>query len=554
MQKRSILLCFWLLGVWTLLAVSASAQKIIATVPTTGFSPSALAVNTVTNKIYVLNQSSGTVDVLDGATNSIVATVPVSSSISRLAVNENTNKIYVLDPFAGRMSVIDGAANTVTASVNFGVRIGVLAINPVTNRIYVTTSRSGVDVITGPTSGTVSVVDGSTNSIVADVPITLFANSLAVNTTTNRIYVGGQPQNGNSPVVEVIDGSTNNILGGAFDPNNGTAVGLAINKATNTVYVATSANILVLNGASNSFIPQLSLSVIRQFNMTALAVNEVTNEAYFAVSPSSLSFIGGFSFFTPPTVNALLVGDGPIDVAINQATNRVYVPASQGNILTIVDGRDHSILMSLATGIFPVAVAVNPVTNRIYVCNEGDSTITVVDGTDVTQQGTPGPPGSPGPIGPQGPAGPQGPSGLQGPPGPQGPAGPQGPQGPIGPTGPQGPIGPAGSQVWSAYIQEAFKNSPNVSRFTPANDIVLTRIEADAYVPPSGCTNDILLQVSDGTVAGTKTLALAADENDTGPLSVNYAAGTTLRLSVVKPSGCVTPASSINVVIQYHAR
>jgi hypothetical protein len=78
-------------------------------------------------------------------------------------------------------------------------------------------------------------------------------------------------------------------------------------------------------------------------------------------------------------------------------------------------------------------------------------------------------------------------------------------------------------------------------------------MEADAVVPPSGCTNNILLQVSDGTAAGTKRLALA-DENDSGPISVNYAAGSTLRLSVVPPSGCVTPASSINVVIQYHAR
>lgn len=77
------------------------AQKVLATVPTTGFSPSALAINTVTNRIYILNQS--TVDVLDGSTNSIVATIPVSSSISRLAVNESTNKVYVIDPFAGSL-------------------------------------------------------------------------------------------------------------------------------------------------------------------------------------------------------------------------------------------------------------------------------------------------------------------------------------------------------------------------------------------------------------------------------------------------------------------
>jgi YVTN family beta-propeller protein len=541
---RSMYSCVLLLVLLVLLAGSATAQKVVATVPTTGFAPSALAVNTVTNKIYILNQSSSTVDVLDGATNIIVATVAVSSSSSRLVLNENTNKIYVLDQFAGSVSVIDGATNTLTGSVNFGVRIGVLAINPVTNRIYVTTNRTGSNQ-NGPTNGTVSVVDGATNSILADVPIGPFPTALAVNPATNRIYVGGQP-NSLSPAVVVIDGSTNTVIAGASDPNNAVSVfGLAINKTTNTIYAATGGEIFVLNGASNSFINQFNFSIVHLFNATALTVNEATNETYFAVSPSSLSVIGGFSFFNPPAVNSLLVGDGPIDVAINQATNRIYVPASQGNILTIIDGRDHSIVTSLPTGIFPVAVVINPVTNRIYVCNEGDSTITVVDGTDVAQQGPPGPPGPPGPQGPQGI------QGLQGPQGPQGPAGPQGPPGPI---GPQGPIGPAGSQVWTAYIQQAAKNSANVARFTPANDIVLTRIEADAVIPPSGCTNNILLQVSDGTAAGTKTLALAADENDTGPLSVNYAAGTTLRLSVVPPSGCVVPASSINVVIQYHAR
>src|SRR5947209_488108 len=545
-QKRSILLWSCLFVAWLLLATTASAQKIVATIPTTGFSPSALAINTVTNKIYILNQSGGTVDVLDGSTNAIVATVRVSPSISRLAVNEITNKIYVIDPFAGSLFVIDGASNTVTGSVAFGVRIGSLALNPLTNRIYVSTSRSAVNVITGVTSGTVSVIDGTTNSVLADVPIALFANTLAVNTATNRIYVAGQPQNANSPAIEVIDGSTNNVIAAAFDPNNPVAViGLAINKTTNTVYAATGGEVFVLNGASNSLILNSSFSIVHLLNVAALAVNEATNETYFAVSPSSLSVIGGFSFFNPPTINSILVGEDPIDVGVNQATNRIYVPASQGNIVTVIDGRDHSVLTSLPTGIFPVAVAVNPVTNKIYVCNEGDSSITVVDGTDVAQQGTPGPPG---PIGPQGPAGPQG---LQGPPGPQGP---QGLQGPIGPIGPQGPIGPSGSQVWNAYIQQAAKNSANIARFTPANDIVLTRIEADAVVPPSGCTSNIQLQVSDGTVAGTKTLALASDENDTGPMAVNYSAGTTLRLSIVPPSGCAVPANSINVVIQYHAR
>ncbi|HEX7284884.1 MAG TPA: YncE family protein [Candidatus Angelobacter sp.] len=520
---------------------SAAAQRVIATVPTTGHFPTALAINTVTNRIYVVNQS-GTVDVLDGATNSIIATLSVSSPAnSQLAVNEVTNKIYATDPFAGTLSVIDGNTDTITAVVNFGVGIGRLAINPVTDRIYVTTNRRAVNVITGETVNTVSVVDGATNSILADLPIGQFANSIVVNPATNKIYVGGQPLS-NNPAVVVIDGATNSIVTGAFEPNNSGVSALAINKTANVIFASAFNEVMVLNGASNTFFLNSTLFIIHVPGAGAIAANEATNETYVAGAPSSLSVLGGGN---PPAATSLLVGDGPIDIAIDQATNRIYVPASQGNILTVIDGRDHSIITSLATGSFPVAVAVNPVTNRIYVCNQGDSSITVVDGTDVAQQGPPGPPG---------PIGPQGPKGDPGPVGPQGPQGPAGPQGPPGPVGPQGPMGPAGSQTWSSYIAATNHTGTYVAKFTPGNNITVTRIEAEAIVPPAGCQNHAVVQISDGTPAATATLTLSSDETDSGPLSVNYSAGAPIRLSIVPSSGCTVHASEVNIVVQYQGR
>ncbi len=58
-----------------------------------GTNPGALAVNPVTNKIYVGNNGSINVTVIDGATNS-VATVATAGGISLVAVNQVTNKIY----------------------------------------------------------------------------------------------------------------------------------------------------------------------------------------------------------------------------------------------------------------------------------------------------------------------------------------------------------------------------------------------------------------------------------------------------------------------------
>jgi len=115
-------------------------------------------------------------------------------------------------------------------------------------------------------------------------------------------------------------------------------------------------------------------------------------------------------------------------------------------------------------------------------------------------------------------------------------------------------MGPAGSQAWSIYVPSALDKAVVVSTFTPGNNITVTRIEAQALVAPSGCKTNAALQLSDGTVAGTSTLSLAAAANDSGALSLNYAVAVPLKLSVLPLAGCLVPPLSINVVVQYQGR
>ena len=90
--------------------------------------------------------------------------------------------------------------------------------------------------------------------------------------------------------------------------------------------------------------------------------------------------------------------------------------------------------------------------------------------------------------------------------------------------------------------------------FTPGNAITVTRIEAQALVAPSGCKTNLVLQLSDGSPAGTASLAVAAARNDSGVLAIPYAAGTPVQLTVLPPTGCSTPPASINIVVQYQGR
>ncbi len=107
--------------------------KVIATIPL-GVSPNGVDVNSTTNRVYVANQSDGTVSVIDGGSNTVVSRVTVGSSPGAVAVNSVTNKIYVANSGDATVTVIDGNTNS-TTSVQVGtlpVRIGV---NSVTNKI-----------------------------------------------------------------------------------------------------------------------------------------------------------------------------------------------------------------------------------------------------------------------------------------------------------------------------------------------------------------------------------------------------------------------------------
>ena len=69
-----------------------------------GTTPVAVAVNPLTNKIYVANQGSANVTVIDGTNNS-TTTVATGSTPIAVAVNPVTNKIYVANSGSGNVTV-----------------------------------------------------------------------------------------------------------------------------------------------------------------------------------------------------------------------------------------------------------------------------------------------------------------------------------------------------------------------------------------------------------------------------------------------------------------
>ena len=91
--------------------------------------------------MYVANSGSSTVSVIDGTTNTVVATIPVGSAPQGIAFNPDNGFLYVANQGSNTVSVIDGTTNTVTATIPVGSLPQSIAFNPDNGFMYVANWR-----------------------------------------------------------------------------------------------------------------------------------------------------------------------------------------------------------------------------------------------------------------------------------------------------------------------------------------------------------------------------------------------------------------------------
>ena len=85
--------------------INGRTNTVVATVHVGG-APAGVAVNPRTSTIYVANESRNTVPVINGRTNTIVATVRHVATPVWVAVNPRTSTIYVTNAFENEVSVL----------------------------------------------------------------------------------------------------------------------------------------------------------------------------------------------------------------------------------------------------------------------------------------------------------------------------------------------------------------------------------------------------------------------------------------------------------------
>jgi YVTN family beta-propeller protein len=351
-------------------SLGARAQTVVATIDA-GTHPQAVAVNPLTNKIYVANMNSQDITVIDG-TSKMTTTLPGGSGPGAVAVNPRTNRIYVANRDSNDITLIDGATNS-TTSIRVGQMPYSVAVNPVTNKIYVANYKSD----------NVDVIDGTTNEV-HSIQVHRFPTAVAVNPATDKIYVLGSALPGG--VLTVIDGvteATKTIALGEYEP-----IAVAVNFTTNKIYVTDGYGfeVFVIDGAADERVDVIPLG--GKDYAYAVAVNPTTNRVYVASwsGPSGVGRATVIDGARDSIIATVATGGGyPQAITTDQDwffrghENKIYVANTASHSITVIDGKTNS-ASTLGVGQGPIGLAVDPLTNRAYVANRDSNSVTVLGG------------------------------------------------------------------------------------------------------------------------------------------------------------------------------
>ena len=362
-----------------------------STVPVQGYEINGVAVNAVTNKVYIACQSiaspssSGIIVVLNGANNKVLANITDTTTGAgqpyAVAVNPVSNIIYVANAnggSGGSVTVIDGATDTYAGTYTAGSPNGPKAIVVDSlfsdNKVWI--ANTAGNTVTGyagavrNAGGGINLGSGGGTITVGTAPI-----SLAFNPETGLLYVANSGATGTNNVT-VINVNSSTVAATINDATSSNPVAVAVDPSSNNAYVVNKTtstagetiSVTVVNGSSYSttmYDPSSDGNV--QANPTAIAVNPLTQRVYVSEYGTG-SGVGAVSVFQGGGLfTTLRTNSGATGVAVDTASDTAIASGLEGDISVFVGMSDGFQGTTLQTGTGLEVPAVNPVTHKAYV-------------------------------------------------------------------------------------------------------------------------------------------------------------------------------------------
>ncbi|MGB9941312.1 PKD domain-containing protein [Methanosarcina sp.] len=403
----------------TVSVIDTSTNKVTATIPV-GSNPVGVAVTPDGKKVYVAIKFYNTVSVIDTATNTVTATTLVGNSpyasgqfigsipvqpvypLANFSSNVTSDYVFLSVP----VQFEDSSQNATGWVWDFGDGSGSTKQNPTHTYsaagIYtasLTVSNSnGTDskfatvnvvpkgspapsyaYITNFNSNTVSVINTSSNTVTATVPVGTDPFGAAVSPDGSKVYVANANYD-RSGTVSVIDRATNRVtatvdIGYKYSP-----CGVAVTPDGKKVYVTDRD----INGVSaiDTVTNTVTATVPAGVNPLGAAITPDGTKVY--VTNRYSNNVSVIDTGTNTVTATVKVGLGPSAVTVDQAGTKLYVANCESNTISVIDTSSNTVTAIVPVGKWPMGVAVSPDGSKVYVANEGSNNVSVIDTTTKT--------------------------------------------------------------------------------------------------------------------------------------------------------------------------
>jgi YVTN family beta-propeller protein len=295
-----------------------------------------------------------------------------------VALDEKLHRAYVTGS-AGKghtagtgVTIFDSRTWRALGHVTTGPTAGAssVAVDPVTHLVYVTSATyTPFDV-----HGAVIVIDGRTGKVIHSIDTGPGPKAIAINPKTHRLYVTGQTGTDSDLAVAVINGLSGRLITtvpiGPYGEYYDNPFGIAVNAETNTVYASNPLDgyVYMIDGATNSLVRSVAVGG----EPGGIAVNPATNKVFVTGARFVTVLDGG----SAGVDNQIAAGGRTRGIAVDGERNQVYATTDGGGFL-VVDGRTLDANHVAAHGSKPNGIAIDPASRNLVVANGFNANVSV---------------------------------------------------------------------------------------------------------------------------------------------------------------------------------
>jgi YVTN family beta-propeller protein len=263
-----------------------------------------------------------------------------------IALDPVARRLYVANNRSTSLSIVDAAANVVLATVALDAAPNQVAVNPLTGRVYV----SSFD------ARSTTIIDGRSASVLSTLPVG--GLGLALNTQGTHVIAAA---GGHIAVIDAVTGDFAELEAPAGANLWGVAAGAGSLAYLTDLFTP---RVLIFDVEQARFVGEIAIDAPGRFGITASLDGSRLYVASYVAEGARLSVIDTAG---RRVIASVPVGGLPFGVALDEAGATAYVTSFAADSVTAVDTSRGSVRATLASGRAPAGVVFDPVSGRLFV-------------------------------------------------------------------------------------------------------------------------------------------------------------------------------------------